>query len=132
MTWKIKSPSEWKTTREKMQEDISQEVIFRMQVELKSIKSYYASVGDSFAYDNDGLIFSTDWAAAILNQGRDAGSYAPREAILEWVKKYKNPGGTPREQYADMLRINQHIYENDIPGNWYVDNVLFEIEEEHK
>jgi len=132
MTWKIKSPSEWKTTREKMQEDMSKEVIFRMQMELKNMKSYYASVGDSFAYDNDGLIFSTDWAAAILNQGRDAGSYAPREKILDWVKKYKNPGGSPRQQYMDMIRINQKLYDEGITPNWYVDNVLFEMEEEHE
>ena len=128
----IKSPAHWKATLEQMQEDISDEVIDKMQTELRNIKSYYASVADSFAYDYDGTIFSNDWAAAILNQGREAGTYAPREPILEWVKKYKNPGGTPRQQFLDMLRINQKMYEEGIDPNWYVDDVLFEMEKEHE
>jgi len=130
--WKIKHPRKWKETREKMQEDISNEVIFRMQMEVKNMKSYYTGIANSFAYDNDGTIFSTDWAAAILNQGRDAGSYAPRDKILEWVQKYKNPGGTKRQQYMDMIRINQKLYDEGIDPKWYVDNVLFEMEEEHE
>ena len=132
MSWKIKSPTQWKRTREKMQEDMSKEVIFMMQLELKSMKSYYTSVANSFAYDNDGLIFSTDWAAAILNQGREPGSYAPRDKILDWVKKYKNPGGTPRQQYADMIRINNKLYREGIDPHWYIDDVLFEMEQEHE
>ena len=130
--WKVKSPTQWKRIREKMQEDISKEVIFRMQMEVKNMKSYYTSIADSFSYDNDGTIFSTDWSAAILNQGREPGSYAPRDVILEWVQKYKNPGGTPREQYADMMRINNKLYREGIDPKWYVDEVLFEMEQEHE
>jgi len=130
--WKIKSPTQFKKIKEKMQEDMAEEIMFRMKIELASIKSYYRSIAESFAYDYDGTVFSNDWSAAIINQGREEGSYAPRQALLDWVKKYKNPGGSPREQYADMMRINRKLYREGIEGKWYVDEVLWDIEEEHK
>jgi len=116
-----------------LQEDLSEQIISDMQSELKAIKPYYVSVGNSFEYDEeDGVIYSDDWSAAILNQGRLPGSYAPRDVILEWVQKYKNPSGTPKQQYMDMIRINQKLYDEGIKANWYIDNVLFDMEQQHE
>jgi len=131
MTWNISNTAEWMETMKQMKEDISENVIDNMKSALKDIKPYYSSVGESFDYE-DGTIFSDDWAAAILNQGRLPGSYAPRDVILEWVVKYKNPSGTKKEQYMDMIRINQKLYNEGIDPNWYIDNVLFEMEQEHE
>jgi len=130
--WKIKSPTQFRKLTEKMQTDISDEVIFRMKLELQNIKSYYRSLGETFAYDYDGTIFSNNWSTAIVNQGREPGSYAPRQALLDWVKKYKNPGGSARQQYSDMMRINRKLFEEGIEPNWYVDEVLFDMEQEHE
>ena len=122
----------YKFTR-KLQENLSKEIIDGMKAELKAIKPYYVSVGNSFEYDEqDGVVYSDDWSAAILNQGRLPGSYAPRDVILEWVKKYKNPSGSPKQQYMDMIRINKKLYEEGIDPHWYVDNVLFTMEQEHE
>jgi len=127
------NPMDMLAFTQKLQEDLAEEIISGMKAELKAIKPYYVSLGNSFDYDEqDGVVYSDDWAAAILNQGRLPGSYAPRDVILEWVKKYKNPSGSPKQQYMDMIRINQKLYDEGIDAHWYIDNVLFGMEQEHE
>jgi len=131
--FKIKDQKEFEELRKKLKEDISIEMIERMRWELLKIKPYYGDVGDEIMYnEDDSIVFSDIWAPAIINQGRLPGTYVPMEHLVEWVKKYKAPGASHREAVSIAKKVNFKIYREGIDANWFVDNVLFEMESEHE
>lgn len=131
--FKIKNSKEWKETLEKLKEDISMEAIEKMRWELLSIKPYYGNVGDELKYDDDtSTIFSDSWAPAIINQGRLPGTMIPLDYLIKWVQKHKEPSANRRKATAIAQKVNWKIYREGIEPNWFVDNALFEMEEEHE
>jgi len=131
--FKIKNQKQFEALLKQMKEDISVEAIEKMRWELLSEKPYYTNVGDELKYDDDtSTIFSDSWAPAIINQGREPGSYVPVQILVNWVLKYKNPGATPQEAMAIAKRVNNKIYSEGIDPKWFVDNALFDMETEHE
>ena len=131
--FKIKNKKAFEKLLKKMKDDISVEAIEKMRWELLSEKPYYTNVGDELKYDEDtSTIFSDSWAPAIINQGREPGSYVPVPILVSWVQKYKQPGATPREAIAIAKRVNHKIYHEGIDPKWFVDNALFDMEQEHE
>jgi len=125
--------AEWEKLTKKLLEDVSMEMIEKMRWELLSIKPYYGDVGDSLMFnDVDKVVFSDIWAPAIINQGRMPGTYVPLENLVEWVKKHKEPGASDRHAIAIAKKVNYKIYREGIEPNWFVDNVLFDMEQEHE
>ena len=131
--FKIKNQKAFERLLTKLKEDISIEAIEKMRWELLSEKPYYDNVGDELKYDEDtSTIFSDSWAPVIINQGREAGSFVPVQILVNWVLKYKNPGATQREAIAIAKRVNNKIYNEGIDPKWFVDNALFDMEQEHE
>lgn len=131
--FKIKNEEEFEETLKKMREDVSIEAIEKMRWELIQERIYYCNVGDELKYDdNTSTIFSDSWAPAIINQGREPGSWVPVQILVNWVLKYKDPGATPKEAIAIAKRVNYKIYNEGIEPKWFVDNALFDMEQEHE
>jgi len=131
--FKIKDDKEFQAMIKKMKEDISIEAIEKMRWELLQERAYYTNVGDELKYDDTtDTIFADSWAPAIINQGREPGSFVPVQILVNWVLKYKNPGATANEAIAIAKRVNYKIYNEGIKPKWFVDNALFEMEQDHE
>ena len=131
MSFKIKNQRSFKTLLRKMKEDISEDMIKRIQWELVNVKGYYDNIGDSFVFDNtDSQVRSALWSAAIVNQGRMPGTYAPHNKIVEWVLKHKAPGASPQQANQIAYKVNRKLYNEGIEPNWYMDEVLIDMETE--
>ena len=131
--FKIKDEKEFEDLMKQMKEDISIEAIEKMRWELLQERPYYTNVGDELKYDEDNsMIFSDSWAPAIINQGRQPGSFVPTEVLVEWVLKYKEPGATRRQAVGIAKRVNTKIFNEGIDPKWFVDNALFDMEQEHE
>ncbi len=130
---KIKDPRQLKRIVKKMKKDISIEAIEKMRWELLQEKPYYGDVGDEIMYDdNTGTIFSGTWAPLMLNQGRMPGSWVPIDALVNWVQKYKEPGSDKRTAMSIAKKVNFKINREGVDPIWYVDNALFDMEQEHE
>lgn len=129
--FKIKSPRAFQVVRDKMKEDISEDMMLRIKIELLGVKGYYDNIGDSFAFDStDSQVRSALWSAAIVNQGRMPGTYAPHNKIVEWVLKYKAPGASPAVASKIAYKVNRKLFVEGIEPNWYMDEVLIDMENE--
>jgi len=129
--FKIKNQRAWKALLAEMKDDISKDMIERIQWELVNIKGYYDNIGDSFVFDSiDSQVRSALWSAAIVNQGRMPGTYAPHDKILKWVQEHKAPGATPRVQNNIAYKVNRKLYNEGLEPTWYMDQVLIDMEDE--
>jgi len=131
--FKIKNQGEFKNLILKMKEDISIEAIEKMRWELLEENINYTNVGDELKYDDTtGTIFADSWAPAIINQGRLPGSFVPEDLLIEWVRKYKEPGVSLKKAKAIARKVNFKIYNEGTKAKWFVDNALFDMEQEHE
>ncbi len=130
--FKVKSEGQLRNLVHKMKEDISIEAIEKMRWELLEEQAYYTNVGDELKYDDTtGTIFSDSWAPAIINQGRMPGSFVPNDLLIEWVRKYKEPGISYEKAKAIARKVNFKIYHEGTKPTWFVDDALFDMEQEH-
>lgn len=127
--FKIKNQRAFKTLLKKMKEDIAKDMIMKIQWELVSVKGYYDNIGDSFIFDDtDSQVRSALWSAAIVNQGRMPGTYAPHDKILKWVEEHKAPGASPSVQSSIAYKVNRKLFNEGIEPRWYIDEALIEME----
>ena len=131
MSFKIKNQRSWKTTINRMKEDIAEDMIKRIQWELVNVKGYYDNIGDSFTYDStEGHVHSFLWSAAIVNQGRMPGTYAPHTNLVQWVLEHKEPGASIQKANQIAYKVNRKLFNEGIEPNWYMDEVLIAMEDE--
>jgi len=129
--FKIKNKRAFKTLLNQMKKDVSEDMILRIQWELVSVKGYYDNIGDSFEFDStESQVRSALWSAAIVNQGRMPGTYAPHDKILKWVQEHKAPGASAKVQSSIAYKVNRKLFNEGIEPNWYIDEVLIDMETE--
>jgi len=127
--FKIKNQRAFKTLLKQMKEDIAKDMIMKIQWELVSVKGYYDNIGDSFIFDStDSQVRSALWSAAIVNQGRMPGTYAPHDKILKWVEEHKAPGASSKVQSSIAFKVNRKLFNEGIEPTWYIDEALIEME----
>jgi len=129
--FKIKNQRAFKTLLNQMKNDIAEDMIKRIQWELVNVKGYYDNIADSFEFDStDSQVRSALWSAAIVNQGRMPGTYAPHDKIVAWVLGHKAPGASPQEANKIAYKVNRKLFNEGIEPNWYMDEVLIDMETE--
>lgn len=129
--FKIKNQRAFKTLLNQMKEDIGGDMIERIKWELVSVKGYYDDVGESFVFDStDSQVRSFLWSAAILNQGRMPGTYAPHTNLVQWVLEHKEPGASIQKANQIAYKVNRKLFTEGIEPNWYMDEVLIDMETE--
>lgn len=131
--FRIKNTRRWKQTLDKMKEDIADEIIGRIKQEAIITKGHYDRIGDSFYYDPINFYVRSDSPAAIfINQGRAPGAYAPIDKLVAWVLADKEPGISIKAATAIAWKVNHKLYNEGIEPKWYVDDALFEMEQDHE